>query len=173
MRAKKLLSVMKKSPIDMASQYLSKVILHTQDILERRLGSAFKDMNRKFVLTVPAVWSDKAKDSTLKVAISAGIPEHQLALLSEPEAAALYTLRKIQPNTIKVRILAMPYTYLQFLILSMKHRKVIHSSSVTPAEEQLYGFLFNQEIISADFFFIGFDIISCPRSISSDPGRSG
>jgi molecular chaperone DnaK (HSP70) len=73
-------------------------------MLERRLGSAYNDMDRKFVLTVPAVWSDKAKDNILKAAINAGIPEHRLALLSEPEAAALYTLRAIQPNTIKVRV---------------------------------------------------------------------
>ena len=104
LKAKKKLDAMKKSPVDVASQYLEQVLLHTQDILERRLGSATKDMSKKYVLTVPAVWSDKAKDNTLKTAISGGIPEHQLALLSEPEAAALYTLRAIQPNTIKVCI---------------------------------------------------------------------
>lgn len=104
LQASKLLRVMKKSPIDIASDYLKKALKHTHEILERRLGPAFKEKDRKYVLTVPAVWSDKAKDNTLKVAIGAGIPEHQLALLSEPEAAALYTLQAIQPNTIKVRV---------------------------------------------------------------------
>ncbi|KAE8552694.1 hypothetical protein EYB25_004073 [Talaromyces marneffei] len=42
-----------------------------------------------------------AKDATMKIAINAGINEDLLSLLSEPEAAALYTLRAIQPNTIK------------------------------------------------------------------------
>ncbi|PCH00435.1 Heat shock protein 70 family [Penicillium occitanis (nom. inval.)] len=100
LNANKLLGAMKKSPVDIASEYL-KALAHTNEMLERRLGSAYNDMDRKFVLTVPAVWSDKAKDNTLKAAINAGIPEHRLALLSEPEAAALYTLRAIQPNTIK------------------------------------------------------------------------
>ncbi|KAI7976354.1 hypothetical protein EIK77_010827 [Talaromyces pinophilus] len=103
LNANKLLGAMKKSPVDIASEYL-KALAHTNEMLERRLGSAYNDMDRKFVLTVPAVWSDKAKDNTLKAAINAGIPEHRLALLSEPEAAALYTLRAIQPNTIKVRV---------------------------------------------------------------------
>ncbi|GAM40337.1 Hsp70 family protein [Talaromyces pinophilus] len=100
LNANNLLGAMKKSPVDIASEYL-KALAHTNEMLERRLGSAYNDMDRKFVLTVPAVWSDKAKDNTLKAAINAGIPEHRLALLSEPEVAALYTLRAIQPNTIK------------------------------------------------------------------------
>ena len=102
LKAKKALGAMRKTPVDAASEYLKKILSHTQDILERRFGSAFKDMNAKYILTVPAVWSDKAKDATLQVASKAGMPENQLFLLSEPEAAALYTLRAIQPNTIKV-----------------------------------------------------------------------
>lgn len=106
LKAKKALGAMKKSPVDAASEYLKKVLCHTQDILERRFGSTFKDMSTRYILTVPAVWSDKAKDATLQVAIKAGMPGNQLSLLSEPEAAALYTLRAIQPNTIKVSLLA-------------------------------------------------------------------
>lgn len=57
----------------------------------------------QFVLTVPAVWSDSAKDATLKAAEKAGMGKrHELQLISEPEAAAVYTLKAIQPNHLKV-----------------------------------------------------------------------
>lgn len=60
-------------------------------------------MNLQFILTVPAVWSDKAKDATMQAACLAGIPSQDLFLVSEPEAAAVYAIRSIQPNTIAVR----------------------------------------------------------------------
>ena len=57
----------------------------------------------QFVLTVPAVWSDAAKDATLKAAEKAGMGNrHDLKLISEPEAAAVYTLKAIQPNHLKI-----------------------------------------------------------------------
>jgi len=57
----------------------------------------------QFVLTVPAVWSDSAKNATLQAAERAGMGNiHDLKLISEPEAAAVYTLRAIQPNHLKV-----------------------------------------------------------------------
>lgn len=57
----------------------------------------------QFVLTVPAVWSDSAKDATLKAAEKAGMGKrHELQLISEPEAAAVYTLKAIQPNHLKI-----------------------------------------------------------------------
>lgn len=104
LRAKKLLESLRKSPIDISAEYLKKVLEHVDQNLERRFGPAVNEMGKKYVLTVPAVWTDKAKDATMKVAIKAGINVHQLSLLSEPEAAALYTLQVIQPNTIKVCI---------------------------------------------------------------------
>lgn len=57
----------------------------------------------EFVLTVPAVWSDSAKNATLQAAERAGMGNrHELKLISEPEAAAIYTLKAIQPNYLKV-----------------------------------------------------------------------
>ena len=56
-----------------------------------------------FVLTVPAVWSDAAKNATLQAAERAGMGNrHELKLISEPEAAAVYTLKTIQPSGLKV-----------------------------------------------------------------------
>ena len=46
--------------------------------------------------------SDSAKDATLKAAEKAGMGNrHDLKLISEPEAAAVYTLKAIQPNHLK------------------------------------------------------------------------
>ena len=49
-----------------------------------------------FVLTVPAIWSDAAKSKVEDAAIRAGMKnEHHLQLLSEPESAAVYTLKSL------------------------------------------------------------------------------
>ncbi|KAL4861100.1 hypothetical protein BDV12DRAFT_204359 [Aspergillus spectabilis] len=76
-----------------------KDVVQVEEVIERRLGVAIKDSTLKFVLTVPAVWSDKAKDATLRAAIKAGIPTQSVSHVSEPEAAALYAMRAIQPNS--------------------------------------------------------------------------
>lgn len=74
------------------------------------LSRSFKDdlvfplkiLDLRFTLTVPAVWSDTAKDRTLNAAIQADIRPQDITLVSEPEAAALYTLRSIQSNSMAV-----------------------------------------------------------------------
>ena len=44
----------------------------------------------EYVLTVPAMWGDKAKDATRRAAVRAGMPVEDLHLITEPEAAAVY-----------------------------------------------------------------------------------
>ncbi|CRG91300.1 hypothetical protein PISL3812_08348 [Talaromyces islandicus] len=95
LNAKKLLKSLDKTPSDVTADYLKELVDHAKDILKRRFGPAANHMDRVFVLTIPAVWSDKAKDVTLKAAHSAGIPPSKLTMLSEPESAALYALRSI------------------------------------------------------------------------------
>lgn len=95
---------MEKTPVEVTGEYLKVLVAHGLDLLSRRFGSALKTMELDYTLTVPAVWSDKAKDMTMRAAVSAGIPISSLYLLSEPEAAAIYAIRAIQPNTITVRI---------------------------------------------------------------------
>jgi molecular chaperone DnaK (HSP70) len=74
------------------------------ETLTKRYGETFMSMTQvQFVLTVPAVWSDSAKDATLKAAEKAGMGKKgDLKLISEPEAAAVYTLKAIQPNHLKI-----------------------------------------------------------------------
>ncbi|KAF2460238.1 hypothetical protein BDY21DRAFT_280700 [Lineolata rhizophorae] len=93
-----------KTVADAVSDYLTMVYGHTMDTLTRRYGETFMSMTKvEFVLTVPAVWSDAAKASTLQAAERAGMGNrHDLRLISEPEAAAVYTLKAIQPNHLRV-----------------------------------------------------------------------
>ena len=93
-----------KTVMEAVSDYLGQIYKHTMETLTRRYGETFMGMTKvQFVLTVPAVWSDAAKDATLKAAEKAGMGNrHDLKLISEPEAAAVYTLKAIQPNHLKI-----------------------------------------------------------------------
>jgi hypothetical protein len=93
-----------KTVMDAVSDYLTEIYKHTMDTLTKRYGETFMAQTKvEFVLTVPAVWSDSAKNATLQAAERAGMGNrHDLKLISEPEAAAIYTLKAIQPNHLKV-----------------------------------------------------------------------
>ena len=72
--------------------------------LTRALGKTFVENTRiEWVLTCPAVWSDKSKHATLMAAERTGMARcFQIRLISEPEAAALYTLKSLQPGNLQV-----------------------------------------------------------------------
>ncbi|CBX93261.1 similar to Hsp70 family protein [Plenodomus lingam JN3] len=93
-----------KTVMEAVSDYLAQIYKHTMEVLTRRYGETFMGMTKvEVVLTVPAVWSDAAKDATLKAAERAGLGNrHDLQLISEPEAAAVYTLKAIQPTHLKL-----------------------------------------------------------------------
>ncbi|KAJ5771670.1 hypothetical protein N7520_002199 [Penicillium odoratum] len=95
-----LISDLRKEPVDVAGDYMKRMVSHIANIIDRRgLGDLLKTLNIQYVLTTPGVWSDKAKDLTMQAAHLAGIQSSHLSLLSEPEAAAVYTIRAIQPNS--------------------------------------------------------------------------
>ncbi|KAK4544121.1 hypothetical protein LTR36_004619 [Oleoguttula mirabilis] len=84
------------------TEYLRLLFTHTKEILARRYGEQFiATTKHQVVLTVPAVWSDTAKDATLKAAEAAGMGD-DIKLISEPEAAAVYTLQVIQPSHLTI-----------------------------------------------------------------------
>ena len=93
-----------KNVVDAVSDYLTQVHRHTMDTLTRRYGESFIASTRvEFVLTCPAVWSDAAKNTTLQAAERAGMgSSSDIQMISEPEAAAVYTLKAIQPNNLNV-----------------------------------------------------------------------
>lgn len=45
--------------VTVAGEYLRTLKEHANEVLERRLGDAFATMKLRYILTVPAVWSDK------------------------------------------------------------------------------------------------------------------
>lgn len=90
--------------MDAVSDYLTKIYEHTMETLKRRFGESFVASTPiEFILTVPAVWSDAAKNATLQAAERAGMGERaKLQLISEPEAAAVHTLKTMQPGALQV-----------------------------------------------------------------------
>lgn len=54
----------------------------------------------EYILTVPALWSDRARNLTFECAKKAGMS--RISCISEPEAAAIYTLSAIQPNSLQI-----------------------------------------------------------------------
>lgn len=90
--------------MEAVSDYLGQIHKHTMETLTKRYGETFMGMTTvQFVLTVPAVWSDAAKDATRLAAEKAGMGNKgDLKIISEPEAAAVYTLKAIQPNHLKI-----------------------------------------------------------------------
>ncbi|KAF4179419.1 hypothetical protein CNMCM7927_001862 [Aspergillus lentulus] len=100
-QSKEILAKYDKEPVDVARDYLQLLVNSAKETLRRRFGNALDSMEIRFVLTVPAVWTDKAKNITLTAATDAGISALDVTLVSEPEAAALSCLNAIQPNTIE------------------------------------------------------------------------
>ncbi|KAI5791964.1 hypothetical protein EDC01DRAFT_788326 [Geopyxis carbonaria] len=93
-----------KQPVDIVTDYLTALKSYTYLTLSRRLGrSVLSTTPVEYVLTVPAVWSDKARQLTLAAAVAAGLgdPATGLRLITEPEGAAEYALRSIRPNAMK------------------------------------------------------------------------
>jgi molecular chaperone DnaK (HSP70) len=81
-----------KTPYNYVEDFLRELRMYVMEVyLHQCFGENFlTNLHVQYVLTVPAIWSDKAKDSTKRAAVSAGIPANRLSLVTEPEAAALY-----------------------------------------------------------------------------------
>jgi hypothetical protein len=65
-----------------------------------RFDAVLRDLSKiEYVLSVPAMWSDQAKDRTLQCAFDAGYgirgDESSIRLVLEPEAAAIYTVTSV------------------------------------------------------------------------------
>jgi molecular chaperone DnaK (HSP70) len=80
------------SPIDYVTDYLHEVRNYIIDhVFPRDFGQGFLDHQHiKYVLTVPAIWNDKARDLSKRAALNAGFADEDLTVVTEPEAAALY-----------------------------------------------------------------------------------
>ncbi|KAI9661677.1 MAG: hypothetical protein M1821_008915 [Bathelium mastoideum] len=82
-------------PIDVAAAYMGAIYQYALKKIEGKVPKSYLEMlDKRFVLSVPAVWSEKAKDTTLRTARNAGIAP--IELIKEPEAAALFTLHNLK-----------------------------------------------------------------------------
>ncbi|EXJ65390.1 hypothetical protein A1O7_01731 [Cladophialophora yegresii CBS 114405] len=101
-----------KKAVQVVGDYLKKVHDHLIDaIIEKCGGSDILDVTPiEYWLTVPAIWSDKAKAATREAALYAGFGSRridEINLIPEPEAAAMLALKTsvsetdslVKPNT--------------------------------------------------------------------------
>lgn len=86
------------------SDYMSLVFKQAKDAMILKFGEDMVfNTTIKIVLTVPAVWSDAAKDATLRAAERAGLGDN-ICMISEPEAASAYAISSINQKQKILRI---------------------------------------------------------------------
>ncbi|KAK0620644.1 putative hsp70 protein [Immersiella caudata] len=91
---KRTLRVLPKPAVEIAADFLGAIYGHAMTEIAKVVPSEYMSLcEKQFVLSVPAVWSDTAKNATLEAAEMAGI--FPVTLIKEPEAAALYTMRSL------------------------------------------------------------------------------
>ncbi|EXJ69341.1 uncharacterized protein A1O5_07377 [Cladophialophora psammophila CBS 110553] len=91
-----------KPVVDVASDYMRAIFEHAIKEIEGHflVPELLHNFDKQYVLTVPALWSDKAKDMTSRAAEKAGISP--VDMITEPEAAALFTLKDVKNKGLKV-----------------------------------------------------------------------
>ncbi|CAD0095112.1 unnamed protein product [Aureobasidium mustum] len=86
------------------SDYMSMVFKQAKEAMILKFGEDMvSNTTIKMVLTVPAVWSDAAKDATLRAAERAGLGTN-ICMISEPEAAAAYAISNINQKNKILRV---------------------------------------------------------------------
>jgi len=78
--------------------FLHEVFLYVSSKLRQQMSdSTYENTPMECWITLPAIWSEEAKDATLNAARRAGFgsrPEDDIFTIAEPEAAAIATLKK-------------------------------------------------------------------------------
>ena len=93
-----------KNAVDFTADYLGCVSkwVH-ENYFPEKFGAEFLESQKmSYVVTVPAIWRDAAKDLTREAAKKAGIAGEKLVLITEPEAAALYCAALCEEVDIRV-----------------------------------------------------------------------
>ncbi|KAK1976354.1 hypothetical protein LZ30DRAFT_603637 [Colletotrichum cereale] len=105
--AKKAVKAANKDPVDVISSYIRRLWNHSVECITISAGDELVKMCKfNVVITLPAIWPDYAKARMRRAAENAGILEKRSAgkttldFISEPEAAALATMRDLagRPN---------------------------------------------------------------------------
>ncbi|KAH7316965.1 putative hsp70 protein [Stachybotrys elegans] len=88
------ISQLPKPPVHVAADFIGAIYQHALSEISKQVPAEYLAMCQKhFVLSVPAVWSDTAKNATMEAAEQAGL--YPVTLIKEPEAAALYTIHSL------------------------------------------------------------------------------
>jgi hypothetical protein len=89
---------------NVVTQYLKALRLHTEQILQRELQVKWSDMPIEYVITVPSPWIDNPPEGLLcACAEHAGMGSAlDLHVLSEPEAAAVYSFHRLHLHDLNV-----------------------------------------------------------------------
>ena len=134
------------TPEKMVTDFLSALRQRTDNQLKLVISPlAFESTKKSYCLTVPAVWSDNAMTKTRACAIAAGISN--LVMVTEPEAAAMYTLDALKPH----KLITGSYFILcdaggdTVDLISYKITKldpILELSEVSPGTGGLYGSVF-------------------------------
>lgn len=90
-----LITFILSTPLKAITDYLAALHTHAMQEITRGFAKNYHPDTFRYCLTVPALWSDKAKHIMRQAAVKAGLiqpsdPSDRLVLVSEPEAAALY-----------------------------------------------------------------------------------
>lgn len=97
-----------KSVSDVVADFLVEVRKHVITHLEQTLGGSeiLRITPKELWFTVPAVWSDKAKDATKRAALTAfgDLVDERIYFVAEPEAAAVATLTQLTSEGALIRL---------------------------------------------------------------------
>jgi len=102
---RKILGEMGITPVKLIGDFLEKVKETALEEIKRTYPmQANVHMAVEWILTVPAIWDDAAKNSMVQAAKRAGLGERGVGfeLTSEPECGATYSLQAIQDHGISV-----------------------------------------------------------------------
>jgi molecular chaperone DnaK (HSP70) len=93
-----------KGPLDFTTDYLRCIrrFLHERFLPTQYAAAFLRDLRFSYIITVPAIWTDAAKSLTRQAATTAfEIPDEDLAIVTEPEAAALFCATSCQELDLK------------------------------------------------------------------------
>jgi molecular chaperone DnaK (HSP70) len=83
--------------------YLHALFEHIPKVLKDQIGPALDSLTFQYVITVPAMWPEKAKAQTRTCAEKAGFGRAaDIQIISEPEAAAVHVMTRGHPPALKV-----------------------------------------------------------------------
>jgi hypothetical protein len=99
------------TPVKAVADFLMKIRETTLEDIKRTYGvDDWVGVKVEWILTVPAIWTDSAKNQMIQAARQAGFGERMVdfELISETECRATYSLKVIQPNDLMV---SFPYSF--------------------------------------------------------------